>query len=61
MHNFVKESFFSLTFSETFAGGQYLEKYFPPGGGGGISADFIWGKNMKQEEKKDENLREKSF
>jgi hypothetical protein len=41
MHNFVKESFFSLTFSETFAGGQYLEKYFPPGGGGNICRFYL--------------------
>jgi hypothetical protein len=27
--------------------GLYIRKYFPPGGGG-ISADVIWGKNMKR-------------
>jgi hypothetical protein len=31
--------------------GLYIGKY-PPGGGGGISADVIWGKNMKRPREK---------
>jgi hypothetical protein len=36
--------------------GLYVGKYPPKGG---ISADVIWGKNIKREEKKGENVTEK--
>jgi hypothetical protein len=38
--------------------GLYIGKY-PPSGGGGISANGIWGKICKGEEKKGENVKEK--
>jgi hypothetical protein len=31
-----------------------IDKYPPPGGKGKISANVIWGKNVKSEEKKGE-------
>jgi hypothetical protein len=36
-----------------------LENTFPPGGGGGISVDVIWEKNMKRQREKGENVKEK--
>jgi hypothetical protein len=40
-------------------GSKNIGKYAPPPRGGGLSTDVIRGKNMKMEEKKGENVREK--
>ncbi len=39
--------------------GLYIGKYPLPLGGGKISADIIWGKNMKWQKEKGRNLKEK--
>ncbi len=37
----------------------YILENTPPPGGGGISADVIWGKNMKRGREKGGNVKEK--
>jgi hypothetical protein len=39
--------------------GAYFGKNFPPPGRGGISADIIWGKDMKRGNRKKRKLYEK--
>jgi hypothetical protein len=39
--------------------GVYRLENTPPPRGGKISADIIWGKNMKREDKKGEDVKEK--
>jgi hypothetical protein len=42
-----------------FTGVYILKNTLPPGGGGGISADVIWGKNMKRRREKGGNCKKK--
>ncbi len=39
--------------------GAYILENNPPLGGGGISADVIWGKKYKKAKRKGENIKEK--
>jgi hypothetical protein len=56
MSHYVNKIFIAKSITRSY--GIFRKIPQPPKGGGGVSADVIWGENMKKEEKKMENVEE---